>query len=549
MNTETLVTPKPVLHKAVNLTAAINRVSLLLWERRKIIFLSIILVVALLFRLWHINQPYVDLISWRQASTAMMAENFYKHNPNILYPEVSWSGPGPSYNGREFQTITYISALLYRVFGQHDWVGRLIAVVFGVWGVFALYNLVRRVWDEKHALAVAGVMAVMPLSVFVERSFIPDPVMVSLVTTFLWMFVAYLQTDKKIYLLLTAIIGCLGFLTKLPGMLVGLSAVYTMIAILQRRKNLTAKRVWLITGVSIAIMAPVATYYLWARYLSVTYPPYHFAGEGNWLWNDGLISWSKQQYFIPVTQWLSGEWMWGAPVVCLFLIGLFFPPPHLKSGNTVNGRTKMFKAPWLFHFWLAGFVFFYCIGAKELVDNFWNFHIVSPVVAAFSGRAIVLFAIWPKGKLLMKFLRVAFIIAAMLYSSFDVLPNLYTSQMSNPDYKLGMALAKAKKKGDLVVTITQELGNPVAIYYSQCRGWLFPPPVIGTKKYSLYEFPESDATSIKVLEDLRSNGANWFGIVKEQFNTINSKHPGFVNYLNDHYQVYEQTGDYVIFKL
>ena len=145
----------------------------------------------------------------------MMAENYYRTNWNIFYPEVNWNGPGPSYQGREFQTVTYIAALLYGVFGQQDWVGRSVVVAFGVWGIFALYQLVRRVWDEERALAGAAVMALLPGSIFIERSFLPDPAMVALVVTSLWMFVAYLQTERLRYLVLAGVIGAWGLLTKI----------------------------------------------------------------------------------------------------------------------------------------------------------------------------------------------------------------------------------------------------------------------------------------------------------------------------------------------
>jgi hypothetical protein len=111
----------------------------LLKLRPKSYLLVAILVVAAILRFNHINQPLTDLFSWRQSSTAMMAENFYRRNWNIFYPEVNWTGPGPNYQGREFQTVSYIAALLYVIFGQQDWVGRSIAVMFGLWGIFALY--------------------------------------------------------------------------------------------------------------------------------------------------------------------------------------------------------------------------------------------------------------------------------------------------------------------------------------------------------------------------------------------------------------------------
>lgn len=94
--------------------------------------LIVILVAAAILRLNHINQPFTDGISWRQSDTATIADNFYKGNWNIFYPEVSWNGPGENYVGYEFQTVTYIAALLYRLFGQHDWVGRSVAVMFGL---------------------------------------------------------------------------------------------------------------------------------------------------------------------------------------------------------------------------------------------------------------------------------------------------------------------------------------------------------------------------------------------------------------------------------
>ena len=104
-----------------------------------------------------------------------MAENYYRVNANIFMPQVNWVGPGPSYQGREFQTVTYITALLYRVLGEKDWLGRVVAIAFGLWGIFALYQLIRQVWSEAHGLAGAAVMAVLPGSVIVERSFLPDP--------------------------------------------------------------------------------------------------------------------------------------------------------------------------------------------------------------------------------------------------------------------------------------------------------------------------------------------------------------------------------------
>jgi Dolichyl-phosphate-mannose-protein mannosyltransferase len=216
-----------------------------------------ILIVGAILRFNHIGQPLIDAFSWRETDTAMMADNYYNSNWNILCTELNWDGPGPGYQGREFQTLSYFAALLYVLVGQHDWVGRAVAVMFGLWGIFALYQLVRRVWDEQRALASAAVMALLPGSIFIERSFLPDPAMVALVTTSIWMFVVYLQTDRWHYLVLATVIGTWGFLTKITGLIVGIPMLYAMLAILSRRRMLHPSRLATLGAVAVFGLAPM----------------------------------------------------------------------------------------------------------------------------------------------------------------------------------------------------------------------------------------------------------------------------------------------------
>ena len=127
----------------------------------------LILILAAILRSNNITQPFIDDNAWRESSVAMMAQNFYQRSWNIFYPEVNWGGPGPGYQGREFQTVSYMTALLYIIFGQHDWVGRCVIVAFALFGIFALYQLIRRVWDEPRAIAAAA-LSKWPVILLVE---------------------------------------------------------------------------------------------------------------------------------------------------------------------------------------------------------------------------------------------------------------------------------------------------------------------------------------------------------------------------------------------
>jgi hypothetical protein len=57
-------------------------------------------------------------------------------------------------------------------------------------------------------LSVLQSWQIIPGEIYVNRSFLPDPVMLSLIVTSVWLLVAYLQTERLHYLLLASLAGC-----------------------------------------------------------------------------------------------------------------------------------------------------------------------------------------------------------------------------------------------------------------------------------------------------------------------------------------------------
>jgi hypothetical protein len=494
------------------------------------VLLIAILVLGAALRLEKVNQPFVDNFSWRQASTAMMASNFYHTSWNILYPEIDWNGPHPGYQGREFQTVTYIAALLYVVLGQHDWIGRALASGFGLWGIFALYSLVRRVWDDQRALLSAAVLAVMPGAIFIDRSFLPDPAMVALATTSVWMFVAYFQTQRTRLLVAGGAIWAWALLSKLGALIVVFPILYSAINSLRFRHRLNARTAALAAVVGMLVMLPAALYYPWAIHLGSSYPPYHIAGQGNWPWNDGLRQWLGEKYFLPRLIHHCDAWLWTKPVAVLVLIGAIVPllrrwrqaPDH----DAPRGDVAL-NLQWLFHWWFAGFVPFYLIGAKELVSNPWNLHILNPAAAALAGSALAQIGsslakiVRGRGGTLLKATVVLFcLITILIWGRLRLVP-LYGRQQLG--YELGLALRQVSAPGDLVVTIPSWFGDPIALYYSQRRGWAFPLPMADY-------LPSDDRESIKMFEQLRAEGARWLGIVAPQHARLKRQHPLLVSH-------------------
>jgi len=501
------------------------------------------MLVGALLRMEHINEPFIDKFSWREASTAMMAQNFYRGQWNIFYPEVDWGGPGPNYQGREFQLVTYIAAILYTAVGQHEWVSRCVTVSFGLWGIFALYKLIRRVWDDERALVGAGLMSVLPGAVFIERSFLPDPAMVALVITSLWMLVAYCQTTKMHFLVLSAFVGCLGILTKLPGIIIGVPAVYAIYAILGRR-TLERQILLGLLAAAVSVVIVIAGYYLWAKHLSLTYPPYHFAGQHKFISVGKIGEWVRHYYFLPsFVNHLLG-WLWTWPLAILVLIGLLLPP--FKTEKEEPGRKG---APWFFHWFGVALVIQYLVEALHLVEDPNNMHLFNPFAAAMAAHAIVKISrLIQRGRFeAPEVIGIIGVIGVVAIVGREQLKTLYDPYYAS-SYHIGVTLSKIAGPNDLIISFGL---NPCTIYYSKLRGWPFPPTEIWHTPLG-FDYAELD---IKSLDLLWERGAKWLVISNSNDDYLNANDlkmgqgKNLWMYIKSNFELYTESGDGMIFRL
>ncbi len=511
-----------------------------------------ILVMATILRLYKVGQPFIDATSWRQTDVATIADNFYQGNWNIFYPIIGWNGPGDQAVGYEFQTISYLAALLYRIVGHHDWVGRSLAIVFGVWGIFAFYQLMCLVWGKKHAVLSAAVLALLPGAIYVDRSFLPDPVMLSLVITSVWLLVAYLQTEHLKYLVFASLSGMLGFLTKISGLIVGLPMLYAIIAILIQKQKLRSKQLALIAGAGAMTLIPVIAYYTWSLHISLTHPPYYAAAGNYWVWKYGLSYFLEQNYFLPKLLFQL-RWFWTLPVIGLTLTGLFIRPPELAQNSpsqtspsqTSPSQTNAEgKVPWLFHGWLLAFGLYYAIAAQGLVNNPSNLNLANPAAAALTAHSLIKIAQWIDRAIGVR-ASLALIAAILLMVGglgHSALKSFALYPWAEDGYKLGLALRQVSQPDELVITITSQPGDSVAVYYSQRRGWVFP-PVYAWSVLTDFE----DEEGIRLLKELVSQGADWFGIVDQQ--QFVSAHPKFSAYLNQNLEQHQANSEFVIYHI
>ena len=136
-----------------------------------------LLVAGVLARLYHIDAPLMEYRSYRQNDNAALARNFYEGGMNIFYPQVDWRGNSPGYAEAEFQLYNFSVALLYCVFGVHEYLGRAVNILVYLLSALLLFQFARRLMDETAALPAVFFYSFAPLSFYFTRAFQGDALM------------------------------------------------------------------------------------------------------------------------------------------------------------------------------------------------------------------------------------------------------------------------------------------------------------------------------------------------------------------------------------
>src|SRR5262245_14702321 len=95
--------------------------------------LWLIIGFSLLVHLPGITSPLLDYQAYRQCQTASMSRNYVRHGMQFLHPELDTEGK-PVRAGTEFPIYSYLVAILFKLFGTREILGRILSAVFAAWG-------------------------------------------------------------------------------------------------------------------------------------------------------------------------------------------------------------------------------------------------------------------------------------------------------------------------------------------------------------------------------------------------------------------------------
>lgn len=341
--------------------------------KKRAFFLSLILLLALLLRLYRINNPLADWHAFRQADTASVTREYVKAEKIDLfrpkYQDLSNIQSGADnlegYRMVEFPFINAFLAIFLRTFKDLDLVlfSRLASVFTSLLTILVLYKLVKEISGKKTALLSAFVYAVLPYSVYYSRVILPEPYFLFFSTLSIWQFYLFAKSRKNSNYLV-ALVGLL-LAALLKPFVVFLAPVYLMI-LWQFRKDkvFLDLRVYLLP---ILAFAPTLIWREWIKNFPTGIP------VSDWLFNGNGIR------FRPA--WF--RWLFYERLTKLFLgyFGVLF----LLANLLKKDRGLYLYGAW----WLGVIIYFVVIAAGNVQHDYYQ-NLILPIVSISVARGIMI---------------------------------------------------------------------------------------------------------------------------------------------------------------
>lgn len=222
----------------------------------------LVFLFILAIRLPHINNsPCEHGDFWRQSDTESIARNFIEDRFNIFYPQFYYDGAKPNYVQLEFQITTFIIALLYKAFGYHYYLARLVPIIFFMGSALYVYLIAKRYYGNPAGWFAAIAYAIMPINIFYSRAIMPESAALFFFTGAFYYFVRWYDDEKLSFLFLSGVFTCLSISQKTPTIFIGLAMIFMLIR--KYRFGFLAKwELWAFAAIS---LLPNLLYFIWSK--------------------------------------------------------------------------------------------------------------------------------------------------------------------------------------------------------------------------------------------------------------------------------------------
>lgn len=165
---------------------------------------------------------------WRQSDCASMALNYYQNDMNFLKPEIHQQLSDDYTSGycvAEFPVLYYFVAIIYKIFGYHDFIFRFVNTLIFLLGLYALFRALKNVLSDTF-WSIFGSLLIFtcPFLVFYVCNYLTDTTALSVVFIGWMFFFNFIKKRKDSTLYFAVFFFTLASLLKI-------SAAFSLISI------------------------------------------------------------------------------------------------------------------------------------------------------------------------------------------------------------------------------------------------------------------------------------------------------------------------------
>jgi len=177
-------------------------------------------------RVLYISNSPLESHAWRQSDTEAIARNFAAHNLNIFLPQLNYDGPLPNYVQLELQLTTFIIALLYKAFGYHYALARMVPLLFFMGSAWYLFLLAKSMYNRETALYAVILYGILPINIFFSRAIMPESAAMFFYIGAFFYFYEWIQREEPHHFFLASIFTALAITQKIPGIFICIPMLY-----------------------------------------------------------------------------------------------------------------------------------------------------------------------------------------------------------------------------------------------------------------------------------------------------------------------------------
>ncbi|MFO7371021.1 MAG: glycosyltransferase family 39 protein [Bacteroidales bacterium] len=241
-----------------------------------VLFYSVLALIGF-FYFYHtiLFSPPQSIHRWRQADCLSITLNYYQHGMNMIKPELHLmisDDMNSGYAACEAPLLYYFVALLYKIFGPHEYIYRIVNVLILFIGLGALFRISLRLLHNFVAAAFVPLLVfVSPVMAYYGNNFLTDSTALALVFIGWWQYFRYTEKGNYKMFAIAILLFTLAGLLKVT-MLINLAALgclgiawHLRIRILRDHRPLFPGAMASFLPMMICLIV-IATWYLYAIY-------------------------------------------------------------------------------------------------------------------------------------------------------------------------------------------------------------------------------------------------------------------------------------------